>query len=137
RRRALSLVLATVVLLALGCWISAARLRDRLEGARLTLAHGRAALLAGDAATALRDFRSAGSTFKSAGHLVSGPAGSAVRALPVLGRSADAVGDLSAAGALLARSGERIASAVEALPGGVGALAPTGGRVPVDRLPPL
>jgi hypothetical protein len=111
--------------------------RNGLLDARTAMAHGKAELLAGDAHQALTDFRSAEATFEHADGLASGPVGSVVGAFPVLGRSVDAARDLSAAGGLLARSGERIASAVDSLRGGLGALAPKEGRVPLERIRPL
>ncbi|MFL5766982.1 MAG: DUF4012 domain-containing protein [Actinomycetota bacterium] len=124
-------------MLLLGSWIAALRVRDRLLDAKVAMAHGKTALLAGNAATALADFRSAEATFAHADSLASGPVGSIIGAVPVLGRSVDTTEELSAAGVLLARSGERIASAVDALPEGIGTLAPQNGRVPLQRLRPL
>jgi hypothetical protein len=112
-------------------------MRDRLVDGRLAMSHGKTALLAGDAAGALRDFAVAVAAFQSVGRAASGPVAGVVRELPVLGRSVDAVSELSAAGVLLARAGTRIAQAVDALPNGLGALAPSGGRVPLEHIPPL
>jgi hypothetical protein len=123
--------------LLLGSWIAALHVRDRLLDAKAAMAHGKAALLAGDPTAALADFREAEATFQHADSLASGPVGSVVGAVPVLGRSVDAAEELSAAGVLLARSGARIASALDDLPGGLGALAPQNGRVPLERLRPL
>jgi hypothetical protein len=126
-----------VVLLGLGSLIFTSRIRDRLVDGSVAMSRGKAALLAGDAPEALRDFAVADTAFESAGRAASGPVAAVVRSLPILGRSADTVNDLSGAGVLLAHAGSRVAQAVDSLPNGLGALAPTGGRVPLQHIPPL
>jgi hypothetical protein len=98
---------------------------------------GRSALLKGQVETAEHAFITAGDRFRAAGE---GPAGLLLRALswvPVLGNSPEAALAVARAGALAADAGATIAGTVADLPGGLSALAPAVGAIPIEPLVPL
>jgi Protein of unknown function (DUF4012) len=130
-------VLAVVAALGLALTFSALAVRDRLRGAQAEMRSGRAELLDGDAAAAARSFEEAGSRFGSADGGVAGLAFRFLGWVPFLGNSSRATLDVADAGASAASAGETIARAVERLPGGLTALAPSDGAIPIDQLAPL
>ncbi|MBI4259103.1 MAG: DUF4012 domain-containing protein, partial [Actinobacteria bacterium] len=105
-----------------------------LDGARRAMETGRLALVEGRVADARWAFREARAGLGRARDHLDSPVLRGIRALPVAGRSLDAVHAMIEAGTSLARSGETMATALDELPGGLGALAPTGGGVPLEPL---
>lgn len=108
-----------------------------LTEAEAALRRGRSELLAGRSGVAAESFAAARSRFAGAADTTSGPVLGAVGWIPILGRNVDAVTAVSAAGERVADAGGSLARAVDRLPGGLSALAPEGGRVPLERFDPL
>jgi Protein of unknown function (DUF4012) len=102
--------------------------RDRFAVAKASVEAGRDALLNGDARSAARAFASAEVAFIQARAQARNPALRAIGWLPILGRTPDAVAALAEGGRLTAEAGVEVANALNALSGGVQALAPHGGR---------
>jgi len=115
--------------------------RGPLVEARAAMDRGRRALTEGRPGPASEAFRSAGASFRDAGDRLSNPLTGFTSLLPVVGRTPDAARIGATAGALAARAGATMAEALQELPGGVGALAPSEGAIPVEPLeevaPPL
>lgn len=102
-----------------------------LEGRDEMLA-GRDAILSGDAAAAGAAFDRAEERFVDAQDRLGNPLTRLVSFVPIAGRTPDAVTAGAEAGVLVARAGARVAAAAEDLPGGVGALAPRDGVIPIE-----
>ncbi|MGZ4113452.1 MAG: DUF4012 domain-containing protein [Actinomycetota bacterium] len=111
--------------------------RDRLEEGRRALEQARADVVAGDTGRALDRFRAASFDFdEAAGRSETGVLGIA-RVLPFVGENIDVVHALAVAGSDTAQAGIDVAGAVRSLPGGMNALAPTNGRIPLERFSSL
>lgn len=140
RRRVLATVLVLVV--ALGIWAALAvqevlAARDRMEDARDDANQAVQAVADGDPAAARAAFDDAGAAFADArGHL-GGPAVRPLTVLPVVGDDLRAVDDLATAGAMVAEGGAVATGAVADLDGGLAALVPSGGALPVAALAEL
>jgi hypothetical protein len=106
--------------------------RDSLTDGRDLLAEASSKLLSGDASGALHAFQHAHRAFEEAAGHASNPLLRLDGLVPLAGRTADAARDLASIGELTASAGERIASSLAELPGGVSSLAPVGGRLPLD-----
>jgi len=111
-----------------------------LLGARADLADGRDALqsakraaLAGDLEQAGTSFDRAQGSFASAADGLHAPIGTAARAVPWVGNSADAAAAMADAGQLLAAAGAGLVDGLERLPDGVSSLAPHAGVLPLGR----
>jgi hypothetical protein len=113
----------------------ASRARADLVAGRRELVRGRTQLAAGDLARAAISFRSARTEFAKASDEASSLPIRAVGFVPILGRTSDAVRQISDGGQLIAQAGEDISDAIAALPGGAAGLAPSDGVFPVDRYP--
>jgi len=144
RRLALLVVLFVVLVCAAGAALVAAStlgLRPQLEEGRRALHDGRQALLNGRVGDAETAFRRATDAFEGAAAEASSGWTGLGRMLPVLGRTPDVVAAIAEAGAHAGRAGTAIAAAIGELPNGIGALAPTGGELPLDVIaslaPPL
>jgi hypothetical protein len=98
---------------------------------------GRAQLAAGDLTKAATSFRSARAEFAKAANQTSSPAISLVGFVPILGRTLDAVRNMSEGGQSIARAGVDISDAIAGLPGGAAGLAPSDGVFPIDRYPAM
>jgi hypothetical protein len=138
RRRRWPWVLLAVVA-ALAAWGALATIalldaRAELELGRASAQGGATALAGGDVEAAERDLAAAEAAFTRAGERLRSPAARAATLLPVAGRNLRAVTALADAGALVAGGGREVTATVNALPGGVGAFAPTGGALPVGAL---
>ncbi len=121
---------ATVTIVTLGT-------REELEEGRRAVDRGRSALLEGRIADATRSFEDARRAFEAArAEATSGPS-TVARFAPVLGRTLDVVVALADAGAHGARAGLAMTLALEELPGGIDALAPTDGALPFDAFSSL
>lgn len=111
--------------------------REDLEQGRRAMERARAAVVEGDADGALERFRVASFSFDAAeARAGSGVLGIA-RSLPVVGSNIDVVRALAVAGKNTAQAGIDVARAVGGLPGGIEALAPSRGRIPLERFPAL
>jgi hypothetical protein len=121
---------------ALAVWV-AVDLRQAhasLRAAERDASQAQVALLDGDMALAAERFGSAQEAFETAGDIMARPAVRLMAVLPVASQNVDVVRALSDSGALVADAGRSVSGAVDDLPGGPAALAPTGGRLPVDGL---
>ena len=128
---ALALVLGTLtVLAAVGVRTDLVRGGDQLQD-------GKRSLAAGDLGRATDAFRSAEATFGAAETEASGGLARFVRTVPILGRNLDVAAGTATAGRELAEAGGQLSAAVDGLPDGLGSLAPTRGRLPVEAIASL
>ncbi len=98
---------------------------------------GRDQLLAGDAQAAAKSFREGEQLFARAEDRTDGPAFWVTGWLPIVGRTTDAVGAIASSTATAAAAAIDLADAAAEIPGGLSGLAPTDGRIPIERLQPL
>jgi hypothetical protein len=136
RLRALLVLLAIGGLLAWGAYaaISLLTVRAEVTAARELAQRGVAALLDADPATAHSDLTGAVEAFSSAQRRLEGPTVLPLRAVPVLRPNVRGATALAAAGARSAAGGQQVAGALADLPGGVGALLPRGGVIPLEPI---
>ncbi len=111
--------------------------RRHLVAGRQQLLLAKQALLAGDTAKASAAFAQAEGEFISAAASGRSPIFRLFTPLPVLGRTPDAVVAIAQAGRDTAQAGSEIVDAIDAVPGGLGGLMPTGGAIPLERFAPL
>ena len=131
------LVLGAVAgLLALALWLTVRGVQEDLSRGRLAMERGRDQLMAGDATAASESFREGRQSFARAEDRGNGLVLGAVRWLPVVGRTGDAVWAVSGAAVTAADAATVLADAVVEI-GGTAGLAPAGGRIPVDRFETL
>ena len=134
------LVLVVAALAAAGAALVAVAtlgVRGELEQGRRSLDRGRRALLDGRLADASDTFGEALGSFQAAeGESTSGLS-TVGRYLPVLGRTLDVTAALADAGGHTARAGLAMSAAIDGLPGGLDALAPTRGALPIGALASL
>jgi Protein of unknown function (DUF4012) len=121
------LIAAATVLIGLG-------VQTEAEAGKVEMAKGRRALASGDVAEALGHFRAAEDRFEQAHSATTSGVGGIVGAVPILGRSIDVAAGISTAGVTLAGAAVDLSSAIEDLPGGLGALAPVDDRIPVGTM---
>lgn len=107
--------------------------RSDLTSGRDALAAARRHALAGDLDAAHDSLAQATADFASADSHAQGALGTAARAVPWLGNGADATAAMARAGVSLSRAGTELIDALRTLPGGVAALAPNHGVLPIDR----
>jgi hypothetical protein len=119
-------------LLALG---PASRARADLLAGRQSLVEARDRLAAGDVNQAVLGFRIARQRFAQAAEATSSPPLRLLGVLPVLGRTPDAVRQMSEGGQLIAQAGVDISDELAHLPNGISSLAPSDGVFPVTRYP--
>jgi hypothetical protein len=129
-------LIATVLIAAATILIGIGVHRDA-EAGKVEMSKGRRALAEGDVTRALDHFRTAQGRFEHARSATTGGIGGIVGAVPILGRSIEVAAGISEAGVTLSGAAVDLASAIEDLPGGLGALAPVDGRIPVDTLASL
>jgi Protein of unknown function (DUF4012) len=129
----LALLGVLVVLLVLG-GISALGVRRHLDAGRTAIEQGRARLLTGEAGEASASFGEASTEFGRAADGADSPPLRVLGWLPFAGRTPDAVRAIASAGRLTAEAGGEVANGIDALPGGVEALAPKGGAIPIGPL---
>jgi Protein of unknown function (DUF4012) len=127
----------TIGLLALLLMGTVRAVRGDLERARSAMERGRSELLAGDAAAATESFEQGRMLFERATDQARGSLLRAVSWIPVAGRTTDAVNAIAGAGAEAAEAAKVLASALAEVPGGPAGLAPAGGGLPIDLIPPL
>jgi len=141
RRRAVfvgTLVLGAVAaLLALTLVGTARDVQEDLLQGRSMMERGRNELLAGDATAASGSFHAGREVFARAEDRADGPVVQAIGWLPIIGRTSDAVGAVAESAVLAADAAIVVADAVAEIPGGITGLAPSGGRIAVDRFVPL
>ena len=98
---------------------------------------GRNELLAGDVTAASDSFRAGRQLFARAEDRADGPVVQAVGWLPIIGRTSDAISALAESAVFAADATIVLADAAAEVPGGTTGLAPSGGRIAVDRFVPL
>jgi hypothetical protein len=139
--RVLVILLAAVVsLAAAGAAIVAVAtlgLRDELEEGRRALESGRRALQDGRVADAAAAFGTARLSFADARADAASAPGLIAGGVPVLRRTFHVAAALADAGGHAAEAGLAIAGGIERLPGGVEALAPAGGALPIEAFASL
>ena len=133
----IALLLTLIAIIAVGTVIVGLGVQTDAEAARLEMAKGQQALADGDLAEATTRFRTAEARFEQAQARADGGIGGLIGALPFLGRSMEVAAGVSDAGATLAGAAVDLTAAIEDLPGGLAALAPIRGRIPVDVLESL
>jgi Protein of unknown function (DUF4012) len=133
----LALILGVVGLLALSLTITVREVREDLLRGRSAMERGRAELFAGDAEAASDSFREGRQLFDRAENRTSGVAFRAVGWLPIVGRTRDAITAVADSAGTAADAAIVIADAVAESPGGLSGFAPSDGRIPIDRFPPL
>ncbi|MGH2652933.1 MAG: DUF4012 domain-containing protein [Actinomycetota bacterium] len=134
RLRIALIVLGVLILLTLLAVIPALGIRSRLDEARVEMRQGLSALLAGEAEEAGNRFFAAEDAFLRAQDQAENPLLRAAGYLPVLGRTPDAMMNMSEAGVLVARSGQVVSAAMAELPEGTIALAPERGAISLRPL---
>lgn len=127
---------AAVLILILGS-LSALSLRSHFLSGRSAMNRGRAQLLTGDAASAAATFAEAHNDFAQAASGARTPWLRVIGWIPIVGRTPHAVSAIAAAGVQISQAGRDLATALNGLPGGISALAPTRQGVPIRRLRPL
>ncbi|MGH2739329.1 MAG: DUF4012 domain-containing protein [Actinomycetota bacterium] len=136
RRRPLVIggIIVAVLLLGGLAVLPALQLRDSLVQGRRAVLEGRRALFASDVESADRWFRTAESAFLRASNEVGNPILRAVGLLPVLGSNRDAVAAIASAGMKAAQVGLIVTEEISEIPGGIGALGPSGGTIPIEPI---
>jgi len=136
-RRTVLLGVAAMVVLGLLSAISALSMRRHLEDGRTELDQAQSLLVAGKLGAAADAFDRAGDDFDRAGRA---PGAFALRVdalFPLIGRTPDALLSMIDVGRDVASAGEDLSREVARLPGGLAALGPKDGRIPVDTLSAL
>jgi hypothetical protein len=135
----LGLILGTVGLLALSLTITVREVREDLLGGRSAMEHGRAELFAGDAEAASDSFREGRQLFDRVENRTNGFVFRAVGWLPIVGRTSasDAITAVADSAGMAADAAIVLSDAAAETPGGLSGLAPSRGRIRIDRFPPL
>jgi hypothetical protein len=133
-RRGLLLLVGVLVLAFLLSIPPAIGAASDLLDARADLVTGREALVSGDVTSAERAFGRARESFAGASGDMENPAVRVISWLPLVGRTPDAVTAVAQSGELVAQAGLELARSGEGLPGQVSALAPRGGRIPLEPM---
>lgn len=132
------LVLGAIAgLLALSVAGTVLDVREDLLQGRTMMQRGRNELLAGDVTAASDSFRAGRQLFARAEDRADGPVVRAVGWLPIIGRTSDAISALAQSAVFAADATIVLADAAAEVPGGTTGLAPSGGRIAVDRFVPL
>ncbi len=117
--------------------IPASSAKGHLEAGKDALSKAQTALLDGDLVEAADGFEAAQAEFEAAASAGNNPLLHIPALLPLIGRTPDAVRTLSDIGVRLSSSGASVTRAIAALPGGLDALSPRDGRIPVETLQDL
>ena len=133
-RRAWWIALAILGVVLVACAISAAVTFASLSRGRDALEAARTDLTVGEVGSARSGFADAAGAFRSARGSADAPWLRAAGLIPFVGRTPDAIDALADAGLQTANAGAEVAAAVDNLPGGLGALAPSDGVIPLDRI---
>lgn len=134
------LILVLVALAAAGAAtvaVATLGVRGELEEGRRSLDRGRRALSDGRLTDATHTFEEALRAFQAADGESNSGLSTVGRYLPVLGRTLDVTAALADAGDHTARAGLAMSAAIERLPGGLNALAPAEGALPIEALASL
>src|SRR4029453_17560390 len=134
---ALGLVLGAVGLLAISLTMTVREVRGDLLRGRSAMEQGGAQLFGGDAEAASDSFREGRQLFVQAENRTNGFMFRAVGWLPIVGRTSDAITAVADSAGMAADAAIVLSDAVAGTPGGVASLAPTGGRISLDRFSPL
>src|SRR6266498_2944526 len=133
----LGLIVGGVGLLALSLTMTVREVRRDLLRGRSAMEQGRAEVFAGDAEAASDSFREGRQLFDRAENRTSGFVFRAVGWLPIVGRTSDAITAVADSARMAADAAIVLSDAVARTPGGIAGLAPTGGRISLDRFAPL
>jgi len=137
RRRLWLVLLLALLAVLVGIALNAVALlgvAGDLSRGRDALSDARRAVGAGNLDEAATAFDRAGSAMASAGARAEGGWARVASWVPFLGNNVDAATGLARAGEHLARAGTEITEALARLPDGLGSLAPSGGRLPLDAI---
>ncbi|HSL32232.1 MAG TPA: DUF4012 domain-containing protein, partial [Candidatus Limnocylindrales bacterium] len=136
RRRALVVLGVLVVLLAVGvlAGFQALAAKDRMQEGRDHLTEAADRIGQGDLDGAVAAFDRAKAAFERAKEDATRPVLRALGIVPLAGRTVDATVTLAAAGGLAADAGLTLSETIAELPGGIAALAPSEGRLPVETI---
>jgi Protein of unknown function (DUF4012) len=140
RRRnvvALGLVLGAVGLLAISLTMTVREVRGDLLRGRSAMEQGGAQLFGGDAEAASDSFREGRQLFVRAENRTNGFAFRAMGWLPIVGRTSDAIIAVADSAGMAADAAIVLSDAAAETPGGLSGLAPSRGRIPIERFPPL
>jgi hypothetical protein len=139
RRAAVTLLVAAAILALLAASLIGALLSVRrdLQLGRSAIERGRQQLIAGDAEAAAASFREGRNRFTSAADRGNGLDVRAIGWVPWLGRTTDAVRAMAGSATAAADAAIVLTDAIASVPGGLGGLAPTSGRVHMEGLIPL
>ncbi|WP_108666741.1 DUF4012 domain-containing protein [Euzebya rosea] len=113
------------------------RIRGDVGDTRTALLDARSVLTAGEVERAAELFGIAAADLRDLPDRVTGPAVWPARLVPTYNRTLDAVAELGRAGGLAAAAAGQVAEVLAEGEGGLGALTPRDGRVPVDRIAAL
>jgi len=133
-RWAMALLITLLVVVAVATAVVGLGVRSDAQAGRAEMSRGRRALTSGDLEEALDRFRAAQERFEDAHRSTTGGMGGIVAHVPVLGRSIDVASGITQAGATLAGAATDLTTAIADLPDGLGSLAPSEGRIPVETL---
>jgi len=133
----LGLILGAVGLLALSLTTTVRDVREDLLRGRSAMEQGRAQLVAGDAEAASSSFREGQQAFDHAENRTNGFAFRAVGWLPIVGRTSDAITAVADSAGMAADATIVLSDAAAQIPGGLSGLAPSSGRIPIERFHPL
>jgi Protein of unknown function (DUF4012) len=128
------LVLAGFVALA---YLPASSARGHLLEGRRHMEEGKALLAAGDTPAARQSFLEAKTRFEKATASARGPLLRAAAWIPLLRRTPNAIVAIGEAGGEVASAGLVLTDTLDGLPGGLAALAPRDGAIPLGPLPTL
>jgi hypothetical protein len=141
RRRVRRAILVFVLLVAIEIVVVVVWAGWALAGARTHLVEGRRHAAAGqqaiadvDLVAAEQSFAAAESEFAAGGAALGNPAVRVLGYVPIVGPNLRTVEALTVSGETVAASAADVVGLVNQQPGGLGALLPSGGRFPVDRL---
>jgi hypothetical protein len=133
-RWAIALSVTLVAVIAVAIAVVGLGVRSDAQAGRAEMARGRRALVSGDLGEALDRFHTAQERFEQAHGSTTGGIGGLVARIPLLGRSIDVASGITQAGATLAGAAADLTTAIADLPDGLGSLAPSEGRIPVETL---
>ena len=136
RRRLVARIVLLVAALAfagiLVVGLTLLRMRTDLTEGRAALQDAKRALLAGRIGDAQTSFVQAERRFAAAADTAGGLLGRAAQAVPAFGNNVRGAEAIAEAGDHLGAAGSLLAGALDELPGGLDALTPTGGRLPLQ-----
>ncbi|HEY7477835.1 MAG TPA: DUF4012 domain-containing protein [Actinomycetota bacterium] len=129
------MVLGVAVILLLGLGLVAAVLfvsRDNLAEGRTALMDARRAIAASELPRAEASLGEAEAAFDAARGAAAGPVGTLAGWVPFAGNNVDVAAALADAGTSMTAAGKVLVNALEEMPEGLGSLAPSEGRIPLD-----